>query len=268
MRKIWSFTKGNHCFSAGFLAFSLTGLMQPPAQPNGTPAELLPQPPGPAATVETIAAVPQEPLTATPPADPAPPPAATPQSQTQQDLQTQAQTQAQIQAIPPAEPTFPAEIRTLELQESHGIPESPFGELIYQVAGRHAVNPYLVAAIVKVESAFNPRAVSRKGACGLMQLLPATARRFGLSRRDLFDPAKNLEAGVRYLKWLAARFANDPTRVLAAYNAGEGAVERFGGVPPYRETQSYVRRIFTLLGMTAETTLPAPAAPAEMIAGR
>jgi soluble lytic murein transglycosylase-like protein len=265
MRKIWSFTKGNHCFSAGFLAFSLTGLMQPPVQPNGTPAELLPQPPGPAATAETIAAVPQEPLTAILPADPAPLPAANPQSQTQQDLQTQAQTQP----VPPTEPAFPAEVRTLELQESHGIPESPFGELIYQVAGRHAVNPYLVAAIVRVESAFNPRAVSRKGACGLMQLLPATARRFGLSRRDLFDPAKNLEAGVRYLKWLAARFANDPTRVLAAYNAGEGAVERFGGVPPYRETQSYVRRIFTLLGMTAEAAPPAPAAaPAEMIAGR
>lgn len=258
MRKIWSFTKGNHCFSVGFLAFSLTGLMQPPVQPSGTPAELLPQPPGPAPIAEAIAAVPQEPPP-TLPADPAPLPGS--ENQTQPTVQTQAEA--------PPEPAFPAEIRALELQESHGIPESPFGELIYQVAGRHAVNPYLVAAIVRVESAFNPRAVSRKGACGLMQLLPATARRFGLGRRDIFDPAKNLEAGVRYLKWLAARFANDPTRVLAAYNAGEGAVERFGGVPPYRETQSYVRRIFTLLGMTAEAAPPAPAAaPAEPIAGR
>ncbi len=257
MKRIRNIAKGKHCFSVGFLAFSLTGLVGP----GGTPAELLPQPPGPVASVETIAAVPQEPPT-TLPADPEPLPAADLQSQ-QIEPTVQAQT-----AAPPPEAPFPAEVRALELQESHGIPESPFGELIYQVAGRHAVNPYLVAAIVRVESSFNPRAVSRKGACGLMQLLPATARRFGLGRRDIFDPAKNLEAGVRYLKWLAARFSGDPTRVLAAYNAGEGAVERFGGVPPYRETQSYVRRIFTLLGMTAEVQAAAPVPTPEMVAGR
>jgi soluble lytic murein transglycosylase-like protein len=146
--------------------------------------------------------------------------------------------------------------------EEHGIPESPFGNLIYEMAGRYKLNPYLVAAVVQVESAFNPRALSRKGARGLMQLLPETARRFGLQRKkDLFDPAKNLEAGIRYLKWLSGRFSGDAARVLAAYNAGEGAVDRFGGVPPYQETRNYVTRIFGLLGLVP--TLESPPALQE-----
>jgi soluble lytic murein transglycosylase-like protein len=96
------------------------------------------------------------------------------------------------------------------------------------------------------------------GAYGLMQLLPETARRFGLTKKkDLFDPKKNLEAGVRYLKWLTDRFGGDAQKILAAYNAGEGAVERFGGIPPYQETQSYVQKIFGLLGV-AFTPAPAP----------
>jgi soluble lytic murein transglycosylase-like protein len=155
--------------------------------------------------------------------------------------------------------------------EEHGVPAAPFGDIIYEMAGRHAVNPYLVAALVQVESAFNPRAVSRKGARGLMQLLPATARRFGLSKKgDLFDPAKNLEAGIRYLKWLSDRFSGDAARVLAAYNAGEGAVDRFGGVPPYRETRNYVTRIFGLLGLVPalETLQPAPEPEDLTAAGR
>ena len=77
-----------------------------------------------------------------------------------------------------------------------------------------------------------------------MRFLPATARRFGVNRkRDLLDPAKNLEAGVKYLKWLTNRFGGDVQKILAAYNAGEGAVDRFGGIPPYRETQNYVQKI-------------------------
>ncbi|MDP9121039.1 MAG: lytic transglycosylase domain-containing protein, partial [Acidobacteriota bacterium] len=128
---------------------------------------------------------------------------------------------------------------------------TPFGKLIYQVAGRYALSPQLVAAVIQAESDFNPRARSAKGACGLMQLLPETARRFGVPRRrDLFKPIKNLEAGVRYLKWLVNRFGDDPQSVLAAYNAGEGAVQRFGGIPPYRETHDYVQKIFTTLGFT------------------
>jgi soluble lytic murein transglycosylase-like protein len=145
--------------------------------------------------------------------------------------------------------------------DSHDIPSGPFGKLIFEVAARYSLNPHLVAAIVRVESSFNPRAISRKGACGLMQLLPETARRFGLRPKDLFDPAKNLEAGARYLKWLSDRFGHDPVRVLAAYNAGEGAVQRYGGVPPFKETRKYVQRIFSMLGLDSEpeATKVAPA---------
>jgi len=143
-----------------------------------------------------------------------------------------------------------------------GEPQSPYGKIIYDVAIRHSINPHLVAALIHVESSFNPRAVSRKGACGLMQLLPETARRFGLTKKkDLYDPKKNLEAGVRYLKWLANRFGGDTQKILAAYNAGEGAVQRFGGIPPYQETQSYVQKIFGLLGFSSTSSTPAPAAP-------
>lgn len=145
----------------------------------------------------------------------------------------------------------------LHLLDTHEIPSGPFGALIYEAAARYSLNPHLVAAVVRVESSFNPRALSRKGACGLMQLLPETARRFGLRRKDLFDPAKNLDAGARYLKWLADRFGHDPVRVLAAYNAGEGAVQRYGGVPPFKETRHYVDRIFSLLGLTDEPEPPA-----------
>jgi soluble lytic murein transglycosylase-like protein len=145
----------------------------------------------------------------------------------------------------------------IQVNTELGVPQSPYGQIIYDIAIRHSINPHLVAALIHVESAFNPRAVSRKGAYGLMQLLPETARRFGLNRKkDLFNPKKNLEAGVRYLEWLANRFGGDAEKILAAYNAGEGAVDRFGGVPPYQETQNYVQKIFGLLGFS---TLPAPA---------
>lgn len=158
---------------------------------------------------------------------------------------------------------------TLGVDETLGVPPAPYGELIYEVAMRHAVNPHLVAAVIHVESAFNPRAISRKGACGLMQLLPETARRFGLTKKkEIFDPAKNLDAGVRYLKWLTKRFDGDVQRVLAAYNAGEGAVDRFNGIPPYRETRNYVQKIFGLLGFTTapEAVSPAQPSPEEVVA--
>jgi soluble lytic murein transglycosylase-like protein len=141
------------------------------------------------------------------------------------------------------------------------VPRKPFGKLIYQIARTYALNPLLVAAMVQVESDFNPRARSRKGACGLMQVLPSTARRFGLPRsRDLFNPRKNLVAASRYLRWLVDRFGDDPLRVLAAYNAGEGAVDRFGGVPPFAETRGYVQKIFAHLGFTALLDTPLAAA--------
>ncbi len=98
-----------------------------------------------------------------------------------------------------------------------------------------------MSALIRAESNYEPRAVSRKGARGLMQLMPATAKR--LSVRRPFDPASNVDGGVRYLRELVDRFGNQPELVLAAYNAGEQAVETYGGVPPYRETVAYVSRI-------------------------
>ncbi len=154
---------------------------------------------------------------------------------------------------PPAAPVF-----DLAFDSSQPPPATPYGELIYGVAERHALNPALLAAVVRAESAFDPRAVSRKGAQGLMQLMPATAQRFGLSGSEVFEPAKNIDAGARYLSWLKGRFDGDLPRVLAAYNAGEGTVDRYGGVPPYRETRGYLRRIYGELGLDDSVFAPTP----------
>lgn len=106
---------------------------------------------------------------------------------------------------------------------------------------RHGMDPVLIYSIMHRESAFKKLAVSYKGASGLMQLMPATAARFGV--RNIFDPAQNIEAGTRYMRWLLNRFNGDVGLALAGYNAGEGAVDKYRGVPPYRETQEYVKRI-------------------------
>jgi len=115
---------------------------------------------------------------------------------------------------------------------------------IQQAAARHNVDPNLVRAVVKVESNFNPNAVSRKGAMGLMQLMPSTARQ--LNVQNPFDPEQNVDAGVRHLKQLLESYGGDIKLTLAAYNAGAGAVARSAGVPRYAETQNYVRRITNL----------------------
>jgi soluble lytic murein transglycosylase-like protein len=115
---------------------------------------------------------------------------------------------------------------------------------IEQAAARHNVDPNLVRAVVKVESNFNPNAVSRKGAMGLMQLMPSTARQLNL--KNPFDPEQNVDAGVRHLKRLLENYGGDVRLTLAAYNAGAGAVARSSGVPRYAETQNYVRRITNL----------------------
>jgi soluble lytic murein transglycosylase-like protein len=115
---------------------------------------------------------------------------------------------------------------------------------IEQAAARHNVDPNLVRAVVKVESNFNPNAVSRKGAMGLMQLMPSTARQ--LKVQNPFDPEQNVDAGVRHLKQLLESYGGDIKLTLAAYNAGAGAVARSSGVPRYVETQNYVRRITNL----------------------
>lgn len=137
----------------------------------------------------------------------------------------------------------------LRFADSHSVPDVPYGELIHEAARRHGMNPDLVAAVARAESAFRPDAVSAKGAQGLMQLMPATAEWLGVEARWVRDPRLNLDAGARYLRLLADKFQDDLALVLAAYNAGEGTVARYGGVPPYRETRNYLQRIFGFLGI-------------------
>lgn len=122
-----------------------------------------------------------------------------------------------------------------------GLNLTAYAEEVAAAAALHGVDAALIRAIMHAESAYNPNAVSRAGAQGLMQLIPATAARFGVS--DPFAPAQNIDGGVSYLAWLTKRFDGDLTKVAAGYNAGEGAVDRYGGVPPYDETQRYVERV-------------------------
>jgi len=136
-----------------------------------------------------------------------------------------------------------------DFDADHGVPNTPFGSEIFDAAERHSLNPQLVAAVIAVESAFDSDAVSPKGARGLMQLMPATATRFGVDPDDAFKPVLNIDAGSRYLRWLGERFPDDLPKVLAAYNAGEGNVDRYGGVPPFRETQNYVQKVYAKLGL-------------------
>jgi len=110
-----------------------------------------------------------------------------------------------------------------------------------RAAERHGVDPLLLRAITRIESCFDPRAVSVAGALGLMQLMPATAYELGVF--DSFDVAQNLDGGAAYIARMLKRFDHDHRLALAAYNAGPGAVERYGGVPPYRETQGYVKKV-------------------------
>jgi hypothetical protein len=113
--------------------------------------------------------------------------------------------------------------------------------MVEQAARRASLDVKLAQAVVRVESNYEPLAISRRGAMGLMQIMPTVARTYSV--RDPYDPQQNLEAGMRHLVALLRRFRGDVRRALAAYNAGEGAVSRYGGVPPYRETQMYVSRI-------------------------
>ncbi len=121
---------------------------------------------------------------------------------------------------------------------------SAFDPLILQVAQSHNLDPDLIKAVVHVESSFQPHARSYKGAMGLMQLMPQTARRFGVT--DAYHPDQNVTGGARYLRELLDRYAGNETLAIAAYNAGEGAVDRYVGVPPYSETQQYVRRVLKM----------------------
>jgi hypothetical protein len=136
---------------------------------------------------------------------------------------------------------------------------TPFDDTIVASARSAGVDPSLVKCVMLVESNYNPRALSKKGARGLMQLMPATARRFGVA--DSFDAVQNIRGGVRYISELLAMFNGNIAFALAAYNAGEGAVARHAGVPPYAETQEYVRRALvayhgTSIGLGAGTPGP------------
>ena len=117
-------------------------------------------------------------------------------------------------------------------------PPSGINEAVRRIAAEHALPEQLIHSVIKVESNYNARAISNKGAQGLMQLIPATARRFGVG--DAFNPVENIQGGARYLRYLLDLYNGDYPLALAAYNAGEGAVARYGGVPPFAETQNYV----------------------------
>ncbi len=133
---------------------------------------------------------------------------------------------------------------------------NPYLPLIRQLSSRYQIDERLVQAIVQVESSYDPFAVSPKGCKGLMQLHPDTARRFGV--REIFHPEDNLEGGIKYLRFLTDHFKGDLPLVLAAYNAGENAVMRHGGIPPYEETISYVDKVGSLYDFYAQETLLPP----------
>jgi soluble lytic murein transglycosylase-like protein len=126
-----------------------------------------------------------------------------------------------------------------------------YDAIIEKAASSNSVEPNLLRAVIVVESGFNSRAVSKRGAVGLMQLMPATASRFGVS--NPFDPKENVHAGARYLKFLMDRFGQDIRLALAAYNAGEDAVDRNGGqIPPFTETMAYVPKVLRIYRMLAQ----------------
>jgi soluble lytic murein transglycosylase-like protein len=125
--------------------------------------------------------------------------------------------------------------------------------IIFRAGEKAGVDPRFIHAVIQQESQYNTKAVSPAGAQGLMQMMPATAERFGL--KDPLDPKANVEAGTKYLKWLLKRFDGDVTKALAGYNAGEGAVDKYNGVPPYGETQEYVKKIVSHYGKTYHPVL-------------
>lgn len=139
------------------------------------------------------------------------------------------------------------------VRSNPSLPPEEVGRLVSEAAARQQIDPKLVHSIIQVESGYDPNAVSNKGAMGLMQLVEGTAKRFGVE--NPFDPKQNIDGGVSYLRYLLDLFGGDVTLSLAAYNAGENSVRRFGGVPTYQETRAYVRKVNHLYAAdTPQTT--------------
>jgi hypothetical protein len=159
-----------------------------------------------------------------------------------------------------------ADVLAIEPEDTFGpaaapMPRYPFDALIRAAALRHRLDEKLVASVIAAESNFNPRAISPKNARGLMQLLPDTARRLGVS--DIFDPEQNINAGTRYLRELLDRYDGDLTLALAAYNAGPDRVAQYNGVPPFPETRAYLSRISARLKDSAPFAVSAASVPAS-----
>ena len=123
------------------------------------------------------------------------------------------------------------------------MPALPYSDIVYPVSMKYDVDWRLVAAIIQAESSFNPDAISPVGARGLMQLMPATAANYGVTLKNILDPVANVEAGVQHLKMLSRLYDGDISLIAAAYNAGQGTVARFDGIPPFGETRNYVERV-------------------------
>lgn len=160
----------------------------------------------------------------------------------QEVLQSTAKSQFGSLLTNPTETNVQAQISTQpELRDYAQVSKPQLLSMISQISNKHGVDEKLVKAVIKQESGFNPKAKSHCGAMGLMQLMPGTAKTLGV--KDAFNPVQNVDGGVRHLKWLLSKYHGNVILALAAYNAGSGAVDKYDGVPPYAETQNYVKSI-------------------------
>jgi soluble lytic murein transglycosylase-like protein len=167
---------------------------------------------------------------------------------------------ARVASVVRANPRTGKLVRTVVVQDVRPVVGLPAGQsykaAVDRIAAEQSVPAELIHSVIQVESNYNPNAVSPKGALGLMQLIPATARRFGVA--DAFDPVENIRGGAAYLKYLLDLYAGNYTLALAAYNAGEGAVARYGDVPPFQETRNYVKLVARQLAGHAAAPAPPP----------
>jgi len=157
-----------------------------------------------------------------------------------------------------------APVAAQQARPAEAQPATAIADAVERAAAEHSLPPALIHSVIKVESNYNAAAVSPKGAQGLMQLIPATARRFGVA--DAFDPAENIQGGAKYLRYLLDHYRGDYPLALAAYNAGEGAVAKYGTVPPYPETQNYLKSVARELRESAPPAVEKPQPPAAPVA--